>query len=627
MTDDPRSRGGERRNGAPPGTPSTPGPETRADVGTSGGGASSGPSSPQAGAGPAGDLLPSISLPKGGGALQGIGEKLAIDAARGTGSLTIPVAVSPGRSGFTPSLALAYDSGAGNGPFGLGVHLSIPSITRKTDKGLPRYDDDPDSGDVYILSGAEDLVPVRLPAGGGTQLDSFDRDAYRVQRYRPRVEGLFARIERWRHRTTGDTHWRAITRDNVVSIYGRSLGARVADPVAPERVFSWLLEETRDDRGNACVYDYKAEDGAGVSPARLSEASRFRPDGTFSATAQRYPKRVRYGNRAPVARDAPAPTDPAAYLFEVVLDYGEHDAAAPTPDEVRPWPARVDPFSTRRPGFEVRTYRLCRRVLMFHRFPELGEAPCLVRSTDLAYAESRVRSADGAFDGGAVATCLASVTHAGYLRDDTGAYQRATLPPLELGFTQAVVHDEVRTLDRDQLAGIPGTAGASWVDLDGEGVPGLLRATDRAWFYQGNLGDGQLAAPALQRTLPAPAELRGGAQQLVDLGGDGNLDLVRYARPLAGYFERTPDRGWAGRSPRSTTCPSSTGPTPTCASSTPTATACPTSSSPSTTPSAGTGRAAPMASRRAPASPTAATRPRARPSSSPTAPSRSTSPT
>jgi hypothetical protein len=37
--------------------------------------------------------------------------------------------------------------------------LSLPSITRKTDKGLPLYFDGEDS-DVFILSGAEDLVPI-----------------------------------------------------------------------------------------------------------------------------------------------------------------------------------------------------------------------------------------------------------------------------------------------------------------------------------------------------------------------------------------------------------------------------------------------------------------------------------
>ena len=64
--------------------------------------------------------LPSVSLPKGGGAIKGIDEKLAVNQATGTASLSLGVFMSPGRSGFGPSLGLAYDSGAGNGPFGLG---------------------------------------------------------------------------------------------------------------------------------------------------------------------------------------------------------------------------------------------------------------------------------------------------------------------------------------------------------------------------------------------------------------------------------------------------------------------------------------------------------------------------
>src|ERR1700756_5252023 len=99
-------------------------------------------------------LAPTISLPKGGGALRGIGEKFAANPVTGTGSMTVPIAASPGRSGFGPQLSLSYDSGAGNGPFGLGWSLSFPSITRRTDKGLPQYQDQLES-DVFILSGAE----------------------------------------------------------------------------------------------------------------------------------------------------------------------------------------------------------------------------------------------------------------------------------------------------------------------------------------------------------------------------------------------------------------------------------------------------------------------------------------
>jgi hypothetical protein len=102
---------------------------------------------------------PTISLPKGGGAIRGIGEKFAANPVTGTGSMSVPIATSPGRSGFGSQLSLSFDSASGNGPFGFGWSLSIPAITRKTDKGLPRYCDAEES-DVFILSGAEDLVPV-----------------------------------------------------------------------------------------------------------------------------------------------------------------------------------------------------------------------------------------------------------------------------------------------------------------------------------------------------------------------------------------------------------------------------------------------------------------------------------
>ena len=83
-----------------------------------------------------GCLAPSaISLPKGGGAIRGMGEKFAVNPVTGTGSLSVPSYTSPGCSGFGPQLSLSYDSGAGNGPFGWGWGLFASSVTRKTDKG------------------------------------------------------------------------------------------------------------------------------------------------------------------------------------------------------------------------------------------------------------------------------------------------------------------------------------------------------------------------------------------------------------------------------------------------------------------------------------------------------------
>jgi hypothetical protein len=61
---------------------------------------------------------PGIGLPKGGGAIRSMGEKFTANPVTGTGTFSVPLACSPGRGGFGPTLALTYDSGAGNGPFG-----------------------------------------------------------------------------------------------------------------------------------------------------------------------------------------------------------------------------------------------------------------------------------------------------------------------------------------------------------------------------------------------------------------------------------------------------------------------------------------------------------------------------
>lgn len=163
---------------------------------------------------------PSISLLKDGGAIRGIGEKFAANPVTGTGSMTVPIATSPGRSDFGPQLSLSYDSGSGNGPFGFGWLLSPPAITRKTNKELQQYLDSEES-DVFLLSGAEDLVPVyrqepdgswvaghpgyqRNPNGfwehdqeGRLVIHEDERDDYSVRFFRLRIESLFARIERW----------------------------------------------------------------------------------------------------------------------------------------------------------------------------------------------------------------------------------------------------------------------------------------------------------------------------------------------------------------------------------------------------------------------------------------------
>jgi len=63
--------------------------------------------------------VPSIALPKGGGAIKGIDEKFSVNAVNGTASFSIPLPFAPAR-GASPALSLSYNSGSGNGIFELG---------------------------------------------------------------------------------------------------------------------------------------------------------------------------------------------------------------------------------------------------------------------------------------------------------------------------------------------------------------------------------------------------------------------------------------------------------------------------------------------------------------------------
>ena len=525
----------------------------------------------------------SVSLPKGGGAIHGIGEKFAANPVTGTGSMTFPIITSPGRSGFGPQLELSYDSGAGNGPFGFGWCLFLPAITRKTDKGLPQYDDAEES-DVFLLSGAEDLVPEFKKDDDGNWViedgkhvifdepRTVDGVTYRVRHYRPRIEGLFARIERWTNvpdphdvqwrSITHDVHWRSISKDNILTIYGKDEYSRIADPQDSGRIFSWLICETRDDKGNTLLYEYKPEDGAGVVLTEAHERNRGDRNDLRRKT-NRYLKCIRYGNRKPLLDDeghrpcflAEQQIQQADWMFEVVFDYGEHDVDEPKPDDAGQWTSRTDPFSFYRAGFEVRTTRLCRRVLMFHHFPNehgVGQ-DCLVRSTDFTYSHEE----DPDHVRNPVYTFLHTVTQTGYKRHKAG-YLKRSLPPVEFEYTRPIVQETVQEVDAESLENLPGGLDGTayqWTDLPGEGIPGILTEQGGAWFFKRNLsplnvtsGEGVLHteakfAPVEVVAVKPNLALATGAQ-FMDLAGDGQPDLVVLDGPTPGLYEHDGAEGW-----------------------------------------------------------------------------------
>ena len=120
-----------------------------------------------------------VALPQGGGAIAGIGEIFNTDLHTGTSMFQVPLPLPPGRNGFGPKLSLSYSSGNPNGVYGFGWALHVPAITRRTDRGMPRYSD---THDTFVLSGAEPLVPIAEP---GARAET---------RYRPQTESAWARI-------------------------------------------------------------------------------------------------------------------------------------------------------------------------------------------------------------------------------------------------------------------------------------------------------------------------------------------------------------------------------------------------------------------------------------------------
>ncbi|MEI6706020.1 MAG: SpvB/TcaC N-terminal domain-containing protein [Methylococcales bacterium] len=520
---------------------------------------------------------PAITLPKGGGAIHGMGEKFAANPVTGTGSMSIPIATSAGRSGFSPGLSLSYDSGAGNGVFGLGWNLSIPSITRKTDKGLPKYQDAEES-DVFILSSAEDLVPFLVKQGNKWEKEVVpprivENKTYRIQSYRPRIEGLFARIERWTNQTDlTDTFWRSISKDNITTWYGRTDEYRIFDTADPTHIFSWLICESYDDKGNVIIYRYAKENSDGIDLSQAHEQNRS-PEKNCSIetrTANRYLKHIKYGNLNPylptlTATDWTALPKEDKWLFEVVFDYGDHDENNPLPiEDGTKWQVRNDPFSSYRAGFEVRTYRLCQRVLMFHHFPDEQEVGlnCLIRSTNFTYSYEKNPNDSK----NPIFSLLLSATQTGYKRNGSSSYLSKSLPPLEFEYSSVLTPEQllqqpIRTIDNKSLENIPsGLSGANyqWVDLDGEGLSGILVEQADGWFYKRNLSanhqiiesDTQTEYTAahfgdLERVAKKPnTSFAGGQAQFLDLAGNGQTDLVVMDGYVRGFYERTFDEDW-----------------------------------------------------------------------------------
>lgn len=448
----------------------------------------------------------------------------------GAFSLEVPLRLPDGRAGFGPKLSLSYTNTGAPSVFGRGWSLSgLPSISIDPRDGIPRYD----GGERFTFSLIGAITPVSGPASGEDLW--VDRGSHWAMRYGACKEGGFIRIDRWIDKATGEAHWRTIDATGTVTIYGRAADgtSRISDPADTGRVHTWMPELQIDNRGNAIAYEYAAEDFQHVDRSSPSEWNRI---ATGVPPAQRYLKRVRWGNATPLSDDASVGS--VHWCFEFVLDYGDH-AQNPRVVRDRPWPARPDAFSDCSRGFEVRTYRLCRRLLVFHRLAEPPAEPTLVRSYVLGH-ESTPSS-----------TLLEAVTVVGYRRNEelaeTAGPESRSTPPLSFTYSRPLAASHFVTAPTMTVDTLPQGLDESkyrWIDLYGEGLPGLLFERGGGWHYQRNLGRGELGGdePVLDRpSLPL------GQAAVHDFDGDGNTDLAVYSSRSAGFYERDRTTGtWGG---------------------------------------------------------------------------------
>jgi Salmonella virulence plasmid 65kDa B protein/Insecticide toxin TcdB middle/C-terminal region/Insecticide toxin TcdB middle/N-terminal region len=481
-----------------------------------------------------------LALPKGGGAIVGLGESLAPVGPTGMAEFSLPLPISPGR-GYAPVLTLNYSSGVGNGPFGLGWNLGATTVQRRTDRGVPRYDGSAE--DEFVGPDGEVLVSER-DSGGKTITTTVDKygdkslgASYQVTRYFPRVEGHFNRIERWQGAGAADDFWLIHGADGQLHCLGKTAGARVAHPDYPERIAQWHIEESVNPEGEHIYYRYVAENTDNVTADNENNRGH---------SANHYLAEVYYGNRTSAAdlylwgmTDASG----QGWLFSVVLDYGERgvdlDKPPPYADPTdNKWPLRADSFSRYEFGFEVRTHRLCRQILMFHHFPnELKEDHTLVRRWLLTHRESPIVSH------------LVQVRTVAYEADGTVQ----SMPPLELGYstfdaTQLTSDYQVF----DGIAELNDGVHYQMVDLYGDGVPGILFRHGDGWRYRqpvrGRPGTDDIAYDAW-RLLPAVPSMQPVRIALMDIDGDGRLDWLVTQPGLSGCFSLKEGNQWSSFTP------------------------------------------------------------------------------
>jgi len=454
-----------------------------------------------------------MKLPQGGGAIKGLGDSFKANLFSGAGTYSIPLPTTPAR-GFEPALSLSYSSGAGNGPFGLGFALSLSRVSINTGLRIPRYA----GKDEFQLDGTSLAVKEESAGSPNPRVERLDGVNYVVTAYLTTPVINYSQIERWLDEATGVCFWKTMSTSNVCSWYGIDENSRIADPEKADHISEWLINHTLDSKGNMVRYNYVRENNDNV-PAEVFELDR-------DWRANRYISTVDYGNY--FTKDGKE-----EFAFRMVFNYGE--------DGTHTWPCRPDPFSFYHSGFEVRTFRRCQKIQLVHRFPdELGN-DLVVKEMSLEY-ENVQAYTPVKFQGPSL---LRTILFKGYRQELS---EPQSLPPLQFNYSsfRPPVAPSFQPLEIDQGT-VPGYLDEEVflpVDLNGEGLPGLLFCNNNISLYMEPLGDGKYQAPVANGYFPIFKDLKADGAFLADINGDGSLELVVDSGNAIGFYPRDKEGEW-----------------------------------------------------------------------------------
>ena len=186
-----------------------------------------------------------ISLPSGPGSIEGLGEAFQPMLNTGTAKYAVGIALPACAAGHSPEISLNYESGHGDGPAGVGWTFGPGSVSRQTDKGIPRYVDGPNGRDDDHDGEIDEADEVDRFIG----LEDEELVALADGTYRARIEGTFIR-----YRRVGNS-WEAHLKDGTRLEFGVTAQASIADETGT-RIFRWLLEKRTDTNGNVIEYSY-----------------------------------------------------------------------------------------------------------------------------------------------------------------------------------------------------------------------------------------------------------------------------------------------------------------------------------------------------------------------------------